>query len=868
MMTAVFRALSCLVATALFLGSNAQFFDDFTDGDFTADPVWQGDLSVFIVNGTQQLQLNNTVAASSQLHSPNAMTTLDEHEWRVRVKQSFSGSSSNFGRVYLVSDQPDLSGPLNGYYLQFGEAGSSDAIELFEQTGTTSTSICRGTETAIANPFDVGVQVIRDASGNWQLSVDPMGGTNYILQASGPGIAHTTSNTIGVTCTYTVSNADKFYYDSFYAGPIQVDNTPPTVLSASIIAVDQVEVLFSEPVDETTAEDPNNYTVIPFNGVTTAVRNGLDPAKVTLLLTAAMVNGNTYTLTVNGVQDLAGNASVNSSTDFAYVVPIAAEFRDVVINEIMADPTPTVGLPDVEFVELYNATSDRVFDLAGWTFGDGGTPVTLPTYTLAPGEYVVLMANASLPLFPSITNKIGVPSLPALNNDTDPLDLRDENAFSIDNVTYALSWYQDAVKDDGGWTLEQIDPTAPCSGASNWRASNATLGGTPGTQNSIYAIVPDIQAPSLVAVQVPNASTLEVVFSEDMDASSLVGGNYFITPTIATGDVFPNGSNGATIVLLDPLAVGTVYSLVVEDVSDCTGNLIGANNTATFGLPEAVAVGDVVINEVLYDPVGTGSDMVELYNQSTKILSLAGWQMANVSDGVVGAPLVITSAATLLVPGGYVLLCEDQANIVLNYPQSRTDRFLVTDLPSYNNENGSVVLQAPDGTQLDRFDYDDDLHFALLNKTEGYSLERVDPDRPTSDNTNWQSAADVAGKATPGFQNSQYAPSPDPNGEMTIEPAIFSPDNDGFQDVLTIAYRMDQPGFAGNITIYDPAGREALKLMENELLGTSGAVSWNGILDSGSLGRMGPYIVVFEAFDLGGNVERYKQTVTLAHRLN
>ncbi|MCB0813828.1 MAG: hypothetical protein KDB87_11810, partial [Flavobacteriales bacterium] len=230
-----FTLLFAALALGIGLPLQAQFSDDFSDGEFTTNPTWDGDAAVFTVNASQQLQLNNTVAATSQLRSPNAMVTLGDMEWRVRVKQTFAPSSSNFGRVYLVSDQTDLLGPLNGYYLQFGEAGSADAIELFEQTGTTSTTVCRGTDGQIAASFDVGVQVKRDPAGNWQLLVDPTGGTAYSLQASGTNNVHTTSNTIGVLCTYTVSNANKFYYDDFYAGPTIVDDQPPTVVSVTAI---------------------------------------------------------------------------------------------------------------------------------------------------------------------------------------------------------------------------------------------------------------------------------------------------------------------------------------------------------------------------------------------------------------------------------------------------------------------------------------------------------------------------------------------------------------------------------------------------------------------------------------------------------
>lgn len=868
------RSIIALLASCSFMVVQAQFSDDFNDGDFTNGPAWSGDAAVFIVNTGQELQLNNTVAATSQLRSVNAMATLNDMEWRMRVKLSFSGSASNFGRVYLVSDQVDLGGPLNGYYLQFGEAGSSDAIELFEQTGTASSSVCRGTEALIAGSFDAGVQVKRDASGEWQLLVDPAGGTNYALQATGNSTTHNTSSTFGVLCTYTVSNADNFFFDDFYAGPLIVDTEAPTVLSATFTSAVDVDVQFSEPVEEVSAETVANYGLSPSITINSAARDGIDPSLVHLGLGAAMTNGTSYTVTTTGVQDLAGNVGLASSGSFDYVVPVAAEFRDVVINEIMADFTPNegqgppVGLPEAEFFELYNATSDRVFDLEGWTISDGGTPVAFPSYTLGPGEYVVVMAAGSLPLFPTIPNKLGLSSLPALNNDGDPLSLRDANAFSIDNVSYELSWYQDASKDDGGWTLEQIDPTSPCSGASNWRASIAIAGGTPGDQNSVYAIIPDNTAPALLSVQVPDANTLVLTFNEPMDAVSIAGGAYTISPTIDVGDAVATGTNNATLTLLEPLVVGTIYTISVENVTDCPGNVIGAANTAQFALPEPIAEGDVVINEVLYDPVGNGSDFVELYNRSSKVLSLAGLKLASVSDSAVGTGLVITEEATLLLPGEYTLLCEDALNISSNYPQSRTDRFVETEMPSYNNGEGSVVFLDAADQVLDRFDYNDDLHFALVNNPEGYSLERVDPDRPTNDNTNWQTAADVAGRATPGFLNSQYAKSPGAGGELSIEPAIFSPDNDGFQDVLNIAYTFNEPGYVGNMVIYDLAGRESRRLMESLQLGTEGTISWNGLLDSGSLARMGPYIVVLEVFDLAGDVQKFKKTVTLAHRLD
>ncbi|MEZ4740033.1 MAG: lamin tail domain-containing protein [Flavobacteriales bacterium] len=736
---------------------NAQFSDDFADLDFTNGVAWSGDAGLFTA-ASGQLRSQSPGAANYHLSTPS--TLVDDAEWEFFIDLRFATSGANYVDVHVMSDAADLSTAVNGYFVRIG--GTADRVEMFRRTAGTATSMALQSPDGVvnsssSNPFRI--KVTRTAAGSWALFFDDGATGTYVNAGSVLDATHTAASHFGIRIEQSTASSavNNHYFDDIAARAITVDNTPPTVTSVVVIDATNIDVLFSENVDATTANDANNYDLQPFGSVSTAQRDGTQLNKVHLALGLPLSSGTTYTLFTSGVEDLAGNAMSSTPFVFDYFVPAGAEVRDVVINEIMADPSPVVGLPEVEFIELYNATADRTFDLAGWTFSDGGTPVVLPSYTLTPGGYVLVVANANLPLFPTIPNKLGLASLPALNNDGDALVLKNSTGTTIDAVSYALSWYQDGVKDDGGWTLEQIDPTAPCSGAANWRASNAPAGGTPGAQNSIYALVPDNLAPSLLAVQVANASSITLVFSEAMDAAGLSNGIYTVEPALTVGSAVLVSATNVQLNFATPMDEGVVYTIVVTGVTDCPGNAIGATNTASFAIPEPVEVGDVVINEVLYDPIGSGSDMVELFNRSNKVLSLAGWKLANVSNGAVGSALTITSSATLLLPGAYVLICEDQANIVLNYPQSRTDRFLVTDMPSYNNGEGSVVLQDAAGTLLDRFDYSDDLHFALLNNTEGYTLERVDPDRPTADNTNWQSAADVAGKATPGYVNSQYA---------------------------------------------------------------------------------------------------------------
>ena len=55
-------------------------------------------------------------------------------------------------------------------------------------------------------------------------------------------------------------------------------------------------------------------------------------------------------------------------TGFYAKAQIANRF-DIVIDEIMADPSPQVNLPNNEWIELRN-TSGTTFNLLGWKIGD------------------------------------------------------------------------------------------------------------------------------------------------------------------------------------------------------------------------------------------------------------------------------------------------------------------------------------------------------------------------------------------------------------------------------------------------------------------------------------------------------------------
>ena len=234
--------LTFLLLFTLFSPVFSQIDDPFTDGDFTSNPAWSGTTANYIVNSGKQLQLNNTVAATSYLSTPHGLSTLDNQEWHFWYSQTFSSSSSNYGRIYLTSNSADLTTNPDGFYLQFGEAVSTDAVRLFKSVGGISTQICASPDGQIASSFAVGIRVVRDAAGNWDLYVDMAGGTNYGTPYTGTDATNLLGTHSGLLSVYTASNATKFYMDNFYAGNEIVDSTARILLSASASDATQVDV--------------------------------------------------------------------------------------------------------------------------------------------------------------------------------------------------------------------------------------------------------------------------------------------------------------------------------------------------------------------------------------------------------------------------------------------------------------------------------------------------------------------------------------------------------------------------------------------------------------------------------------------------
>ncbi len=174
-----FFLLSVFLPVAVF----AQVLEDFSDGDFTQDPAWSGDASHFKISSSSAIPEAQRPAL--QLNAPGAgisALTVAQHftgdlEWDFWVKLSLNTSSGNFARIYLMSDNNDLKGPLNGYFLQIG--GAEDSVIFFRQDSLDAIRLLRLNTAFTGNSTNaMRFKVLRSQEGNWKFFADTLGGNS------------------------------------------------------------------------------------------------------------------------------------------------------------------------------------------------------------------------------------------------------------------------------------------------------------------------------------------------------------------------------------------------------------------------------------------------------------------------------------------------------------------------------------------------------------------------------------------------------------------------------------------------------------------------------------------------------------------
>ncbi|MCW9706026.1 lamin tail domain-containing protein [Fodinibius salsisoli] len=647
---------------------------------------------------------------------------------------------------------------------------------------------------------------------------------------------------------------------------IKADQQPPSLSDVNIKKESELQLIFSERLTAVSAVKKSNYTLSPVRNIQLiAARSDT----VTLYLSDPLISGQHYTLTVSGVTDIFGNQSSENQKDLEYIEIAQAKAGDIIINEMMTNP----GLNSAEFVELYNRSGKNI-DLDNWAFSDARDEVNLPSgIILKTGEYLILTESATLGQ--SIDQALTISGFPSLNNTEETLSLYDSNGQLIDSLHYTSDW-PEAVSSA---SLERKDPKAASNDPANWTTNTTEQKNSAGIQNSTYQ--EDILPPEVRFTKVRADGKIEVYFTEfiqrsqdlqfTMDGQSLE--KYSFDP-----------HSGNRIILEEPASLAKAID--IQGLTDIRGN---TTPNASILVARPLQKGDLVINEIMYNPLDEGDDnqadqseYVELYNTRDYALSLEGLILHDApdEDNDVRKLQPVSTTAKWVKPGQTVLVYADQA---LDFQKSKVASFF--NLDSLNTasllqiDRSSLSLSSADdaifiadssGAVIDSVYYSEEWQNPNLIDYRGRALERISPKGASNTASNWGSSVHPKG-GTPHAQNSLYQEQPDTPQKMgiTFAPNPFSPDGDGYEDNLVINYKLDKEDYLLRVNIFDRYGRHIKELADGKPAGFEGTLIWDGRRDDGRRNRIGIYIIVFEAINSStGSDKAYKKTVVIARKLN
>jgi len=869
------KHLLLLLSWLLPLAARAQLAETFANGNFTQSPVWTGDAASFQVT-SQQLQSNGPATTGTQIQLATPCQASTGTTWEFWANLKLATSAGNLADVWLLASQTDLKSPTTkGYFVRLG--GTDDEISLFRKdSAKTAVYVIDGLNGTLVSTTNnlVRVRVTRSNTGQWKLERDLTGGRSFVAEASQPvDNTHQRSAAVGVSLLYSAANSKAFYFDDFTV----TDATVPLLLRAVAADARTLDLVFNEAVAPATAALPARYRLATGAAPISAQVSALNPAVVRLVFSQDFAAANT--LEVRQLADLYGNVAAGPLTatfSGAAVPPLAGE---LIISEIMADETPPVGLPASEFIEIYNNTTTKILSMRGVRLlKPGSAPAAaLPdTAKLLPGQYAVVCAPTRTAQFAPYGRVFGPTNFPSLTNGGDQLVLRGRDGTTLFEVTYSDTWYRDPRKQNGGWTLELIDPANYCAGAPNWQASQDASGGTPARRNSVAAPNPDQTPPTLLRAVALSANTVRLYFGEKLDSARAASPTLYrlqstTGPAPAVNQAAPVGPDfrAVDLTLGTPLLPGQATSVAVARATDCVGNASGALSSASFALPEPAQPGDLVVNEVLFYHRPGGVYFVEILNRSLRYINLQDCQLAIQKPSGLASAVISPGAPYVLAPGQLVTLTSDVNILQAQYPTSTDPAALlaVAGFPALDNSVGSISLSDAKNTTLDQYAYDKSQHLPLLSTQAGVSLERIRAAGPSAA-SNFHSAAGAVGYATPGRPNSQAQDAPGNGQEWTVQPELFTPDDDGQQDFTTLNYQLDQSGYLGTVTIYDALGQLTRRLLRNESLPTTGFVQWDGTDERGRKAAVGYYILLIELVrPSGGERREYKKTVVIGTRL-
>lgn len=757
-----------VILLALFMPvlAYSQVIENFESGNInnwvqSPEGRWKAD-STTAISGRFSLHhvFDNSDTGTDRIGIPvkNLHPSRDLTRWTFLVRHGYDPSSSNYWSVFLMSDsEPSKMGPdgsANGFVIGVNLTGYDDSLRLFKVKGKVLTTVvnCRinwQTQIGITDPVKISVE--RSKEGNWTVSVCRING-NIVGSASGADSELFTSSWFGIYYKYSSTRDRLLWFDELrIEGDFYVDMEPPVINRCLVSGNNSVEItLNEEPAIDFPEADNFSLNEEENKPASVIKKNDLS---YRIEFADRLINKHLNNLIINNLCDKSGNCSQNVQISFT---PVWAEPSDVLISEIMANPLPVVSLPGKEYLELTNRT-EYSFNLKNWTLTSEGQVILFPGVIIEPSEIRIICFAKDTSLFKKYGKVTGLKQFPSLTQEGKIICLSDSSGNLIHGVDYSVEWYGEELKSGGGWSLEMIDTGFPFYDEGNWNASTSRSGGTPGTVNSVSHRNPDIGFLGIQNVFPDDSISIRIRFSEPVinlpdDMRNIKIEEKEILDFVAVDPLFREFQ----VRLKDPLITGEAYQLEIsESIKDYAGNSIQKQNFV-FGLPEPSGPGDLLFNELLFNPLPGDPDYIELFNNSEKVIDASRLQLVSVNDGTgdLSQSYPLSTENRCIMPGSYYAITTDTGKIFDRYfSTDPAHLFEVASIPSMPDDKGHLKLYSRELDRIDEVFFNENLHSSLLQDNEGISLAKIHPSDASEEAINWSSASESSGWGTPGAPN-------------------------------------------------------------------------------------------------------------------
>ena len=563
----------------------------------------------------------------------------------------------------------------------------------------------------------------------------------------------------------------------------------------------------------------------------------------------------------------------------------AAAQDQIVLSEVMFNPSGNENFD--EFIEIYNA-GDSAVDLTGWIIGDGTASDEIIDagwgLALAPAQYGIILDNGYFENSTEYDSLIPPEALVLtidgvtfgfkglLNSAPETVTLLAPDSSVIAEYTYSV--------DNGqGISDEKIDLSAG-DDALNW--SNSLIKkGTPGFKNSVAPANIDLAVSRIyIEPELPSFGQQFVLFAIIENRGTQTAEDFTVTffadsnndSAFSTGEqLLPPFTNSAPLEPGDSVSFSAEMtdfqwsSIMIGVLASIEGDEKPPNDIYFIEISLHFESDMLVINEIMYDPFVEGeafspqSEYIEIFNTTDETVFLDGWSF---SDADSSRRYTMLNTGAVIRAGDYFVFAADSNHVRFFGEESLRTFIAGSGFPRLNNDGDEVFLFSPADEVIDRVAYS-----PSLGGSRGVSVERIDPFSNSNSPDNWLSSVELLG-GTPGKENSVSKPIVTKDLQINLDPNPFSPDGDGFDDILEIEYKLPSRSVILDIYIFDSIGRRVRRLISSASAGSEGIYTWDGLDGRQRKLPIGIYIVYLEATaPLEGKVYSGKAVAVLARKV-